>query len=124
MWLRRGVGRPPRLSATVATVTDHGPRGSGLPAADLRSPAGLLALRSLPGVGDQHAIRLATVFGTAEAFNAASPQERRAVAGLAVDRQVRVVPVDASDGSARTLGYFDAGYPAALRDIADPPAVL
>jgi len=105
-------------------VTDHGPGASGLPAADLRSPAGLLALRSLPGLGDRHAIRLATVFGTVEAFNAASPQDRRSVAGLVVDRQVRVAPVDDSDGSVRTLGYFDAGYPAALRDIEDPPAVL
>ncbi|WP_194289020.1 MULTISPECIES: DNA-processing protein DprA [unclassified Nocardioides] len=105
-------------------MAEHGPCANGPPgAADLRTAAGLLALRALPGVGDQRAIRLAAVFGTAEAFNAASPQERRSAAGIAADQQVRIVPVD-DDGSVRLLGYFDAGYPAALRDIEDPPAVL
>jgi DNA processing protein len=90
---------------------------------DLQTVPGLHALMALKGVGAGRAIGLAKAFGSAESFNASSPEARRRVAGIALDGRV-VVADFAWPSAIHTIGYFDDGYPPALRALADPPAIL
>lgn len=90
---------------------------------DLRTAAGLRALMTLRGVGAGRAVKLASAFGSSDAFNAAAPEARRRAAGTAVEGTVIVVDVVWPDTQI-VVGYFDDTYPAALRSISDPPAVL
>jgi DNA processing protein len=92
--------------------------------AELETVEGLLALTALSGIGSTRAIRLARTFRTVAAFNQASPEQRKRVAGVVVDGIATLINVDPPDPSVRLMGYFDPQYPAALRDLKDPPAVL
>ena len=91
---------------------------------DLQTAAGLLALTALPGIGSGRAIKLARALRSSEAFNSARPEERKRVAGVAVDYFFVLPDIEPPHESVRLVGFFDDEYPAALRDIKDPPAVL
>lgn len=104
--------------------TLFGGHSPGVETHDLKTVAGLLALTSLAGIGSGRAIKLARVFGSADAFNEASPAQRRQVAGVAVDGFITLREIEPPHGSVRLLGYFDDDYPRSLRDIKDAPAVL
>ncbi|WP_162260275.1 DNA-processing protein DprA [Nocardioides sp. Root190] len=105
-------------SETLFDFGDPTPQGG-----DLRTAAGLQALMTLRGVGSGRAVKLASAFGSSEAFNAASPEARRRAAGTAVEGTVTVVDVIWPDTQI-AVGYFDDTYPVALRSISDPPAVV
>ena len=93
---------------------------------DLRSAAGLLELMRHPGVGPGTAIALAERFRTVGALVASSAGERRAAAGSR-GADLDVTGVDAARADARpdgVVGYFDVMFPARLRGIPSPPAVL
>ncbi len=91
---------------------------------DLHTPGGLLALMDLPRIGSGRAIKIAQAFGSAEALNQASPEERRRACGVAFDEHVRVYDVEPPHESVRLLSVFDPEYPALLADIKDRPALL
>lgn len=89
-----------------------------LDAADLRSPAGLLALQSLPRVGPRTALKAAFEATDAGSDPLADP---RLTAPLAeATRQVAAH----EDAGVAVIGFFDERYPESLREIPDPPAVL
>lgn len=90
---------------------------------ELFTPAGLLALMALPGVGSGRALKLAHAFHNVDTFNAASAGSRRSACGAAPDGHITVTPAEAPEGS-RVVGYFDDEYPALLRSLKSPPAVL
>jgi DNA processing protein len=91
----------------------------------LATPAGLLALKSLPGVGPAGAIALAGRFADWDDLVRAGELERTKVAG----KPAALVPgsppaVVSSPTGIEVLGWYDDRYPSGLRTIAAPPAVL
>ncbi len=94
-----------------------------------RAPS-LWALLQVPGIGSVTARRLAEVAATwvdlaedsvAAIAGAGAPRvDPRTLAELALD------PPNPPEGDVdlRLVGFFDADYPSALRDISNPPAVL
>lgn len=134
--VRRDVGEIPRGRSVVCeswSMTDDAPTlfdsltdSSAAPdgSADLQTAAGLFSLTALPGIGSGRAIKLARAFRSSDAFNNSSPDERKRVAGIAVDGFVVVREIELLDESVRLVGLFDHDYPATLRDIKDSPALL
>ncbi len=79
-----------------------------------------------PGCGPGTAIALAERFGTLDALVGSSPADRRAAAGSRGE-YLDLAALDATridTGMDDAVGYFDATFPARLRTIASPPAVL
>lgn len=85
-----------------------------------RTPAGLLALLSLPGVGARTALKLAR-----GAAPSALAQRHLGEAASAAAR-ARAEDLLAAHGAAgvAAIGFFDRDYPARLRSIPDPPPLL
>ncbi len=80
----------------------------------------LLALAALPGVGEAGIATRLAVHGSAAAALAAEPAGRAAAARAAAEAQL----ARGAEIGARPLLQDDADYPAALRDLPDPPRVL
>ena len=93
---------------------------------NLRSAGGMLELMRQPGIGPGTALALAENFPTVGALAASSPAARRAVAGSR-GADIDVTLVDSERAAAEDsgiLGYYDDEFPARLRRITSPPAVL
>ena len=93
------------------------------PENDLQSAESLLSLMSLPGIGSGRALRLAEGFNSWDALLSATPEEVRRVARARVDIGWRPAPPEVP-ASSYVVGWFQNGYPLALKDIPNPPAVL
>ena len=92
--------------------------------AELRTATGLLALMAMPGIGAGSAIALAQVFPNLEALCESSPAERRMAAGT---RGAELNPNEVRINEHEREGmvsFFDPTFPARLRHIPSPPAVL
>jgi DNA processing protein len=87
---------------------------------DHRTPAGLLALLSLPGVGARTALRLAQ--GTAPPALAHKHLDGAALTAARAQAADRLAAHAA--GGVAVLGFFDRRYPPRLRAIPDPPPLL
>jgi DNA processing protein len=87
--------------------------------ADFRSPAGFLALQSLPRVGPATALR-----ATLHATQMDRLRERH---GARLDdalEQAEARLADYAGADVTLLTFFDEGYPDRLRDLPDPPPLL
>jgi DNA processing protein len=104
---------------------------------DLSSPEGMLALLAFPGLGSQTARRLAAVFPTQGALLEAQDEDlehlARAPVGAVVRvgeewsrarEEARIIINEADEYGVRVLAFGSLEYPALLRVIADPPAIL
>ena len=104
---------------------------------DTKSPAGIVALMSLRGLGPTGAERLAERFGTLGEVFAAEPRGLRGIVTAAAAASLRDADAvaDALARAARTLdqadrlgvrvlSVHDGDYPAALRDLQDRPPIL
>lgn len=83
---------------------------------ELRTPAGLLALMGLPGIGPAKAIALARGDKPAGDLDNAALNHGLDAARREIDRYL--------ESGVLTLGYFDDAFPASLRSIPAAPAVL
>lgn len=89
------------------------------PGGTLRSAAGLLALQTLPAIGQQTALRIALLASEADPFLAEHVQvlhEELAAAGEEIER--------CGAAGIAVVSIFDDAYPERLRAIEDPPPVL
>jgi DNA protecting protein DprA len=89
------------------------------PTVNLRSAAGLLALRTIPAIGDQIALRIAAIADQTDPL----PGEPAAAWARALTE------IDAELERCRAAGIavisiFDAAYPERLRRLTNPPPVL
>ncbi len=103
-----------------------------------RSPAedeALLRLAAVPGIGPSRLRTLVGHFRSASAVFKSSPRELAQVAGVDVKTIERISSVDGRANAkrqqerlhavgARMMTFWDADYPALLKQIYDPPAVL
>jgi DNA processing protein len=85
-----------------------------------QTPAGLLALLSLPGVGARTALKLAA--GTAPPALADKHLAGPALVAARAEAGDRLAAHEAA--GVAVLGFFDRDYPAPLRAIPDPPPLL
>jgi DNA processing protein len=93
-----------------------------------------LRLHLVEGIGPILTKRLVEHFGGIAAVLAAPPHRLEAVEGIGRERAERIARADpqaaeqeidrAAAQGVRIIGYADADYPAALRNIADPPPCL
>lgn len=104
---------------------------------DTKSPAGIVALMALRGLGPTGAERLAERFGTLGEVVDAGPQGLRGIVTAAAAASLRDADAvaDALASASRTLeqadrlgvrvlSVHDADYPGGLRDLPDRPPVL
>lgn len=85
-----------------------------------RTPAGLLALLSLPGVGARTALKLAR--GNAPAALAHQHLTDPALPAALTAAETQLAAHQ--EAGIAVLGFFDPGYPPRLRQIPDPPPLL
>jgi DNA processing protein len=88
-------------------------------ATDLRSPAGLLALQSIPRVGPKTALRLALF---SEDRDPVLAEQTDRWADLLADAQHQLQRCE--QAGVKAVSIFDAAYPERLRAIHDPPPLL
>jgi DNA processing protein len=86
---------------------------------DFRSPAGLLALQSLPRIGPATALR-----ATLQATRIEAQLERH---GSRLDEAYARAQADLdgyAEAGVELLGFFDERYPERLRELSDPPPLI
>lgn len=117
----------PDLGTTMHLFDPTEPESTRSAPQTLRTAGGLLALMRHTGIGPARAIALATTFSSPAALAAATRERLRTVAGKTAEifaaGEITVDPVETA-GDLYLVGYFDDAFPAALRTIPDPPAVL
>jgi DNA protecting protein DprA len=89
------------------------------PTANLRSAAGLLALRTIPAIGDQIALRIAAIADQTDPLPG-EPAEAWAGALTEIDAEIERCR---AEGIA-VISIFDEAYPERLRQLKTPPPVL
>jgi DNA processing protein len=116
----------------MITGTNRG--GPPAPASDADERLAYVALGLVPGLGARRVGRLLSAFGGASAVIRAKPRELLAIPGMTPaaatavrtsrQREASALLAAAEACGQQTLVPTDAGYPAALRSIPDPPLVL
>lgn len=98
-----------------------------------RDSSAWLTLEAVPGLGPEAARRLLEGFASAQEVLQASHAHLAALVGHTLARGIETAAQTGPDETAlhwlaqpdnHLLGWFDADYPAALRDLAAPPAWL
>lgn len=113
---------------------DHTAPGPGIGAgepfdsSDLRTAANLVALLRLRGIGPRGAVEIASSLRTRELIEQLSPEDLRRRVGKRLAEALSTQSLGSGEvvlpDGAWTLGYFDAAYPKAFRELNDPPAVI
>jgi DNA processing protein len=107
------------VSESTDTAGQAGPESESTAPLNLRSAAGLLALRTIPAVGDQIALRLVEIVGEADPL----PGEPGAVwAGAVADVEAEIERCRAT--GIAVISIFEEAYPERLRRLSNPPPVL
>jgi DNA processing protein len=107
------------VSESTDTAGQVGPEAESTAPVNLRSAAGLLALQTIPAVGDRIALRLVEIVGEADPLPC---EPGRAWARAVADIEAEIERCHAA--GITVISIFDEAYPERLRGLSNPPPVL